>query len=115
MSTRAHPRRRRHRRRLVNKIRAPEERVLNISEVLIRRQVMTVALTASVILFGIFAYFRLPVSDLPAVDYPVIHVQVSSPGASPETMANNVATPLERRLMPIPGLEFVSPNNGQGY
>src|SRR2546429_7155516 len=63
MSTRAHPRRRRHRRRLVNKIRAPEERVLNISELFIRRPVMTVALTASVILFGIFAYFRLPVSE----------------------------------------------------
>src|SRR5205807_10292733 len=89
MSTRAHPRRRRHRRRLVNKIRAPEERVLNISELFIRRPVMTVALTASVILFGIFAYFRLPVSDLPAVDYPVIQVQVSYPGATPETMANN--------------------------
>src|SRR5213080_3828954 len=115
MSTRAHPRRRRHRRRLVNKIRAPEERVLNISELFIRRPVMTVALTASVILFGIFAYFRLPVSDLPAVDYPVIQVQVSYPGATPETMANNVATPLERQFMQIPGLELVTSNNGQGH
>src|SRR6266550_1873344 len=115
MSTRAHPRRRRHRRRLVNKIRAPEERVLNISELFIRRPVMTVALTASVILFGIFAYFRLPVSDLPAVDYPVIQVQVSYPGATPETMANNVATPLERQFMQIPGLEMVTSNNGQGH
>src|SRR6201982_3374704 len=115
MATRAHPRRRRHRRQLVNKIRAPEERVLNISELFIRRPVMTVALTASVILFGIFAYFRLPVSDLPAVDYPVIQVQVSYPGATPETMANNVATPLERQFMQIPGLEMVTSNNGKAH
>ena len=76
---------------------------------------MTVALTASVILFGVFAYFRLPVSDLPAIDYPVIQVQVSYPGATPETMANNVATPLERQFMQIPGLEMVTSNNGQGH
>ena len=88
---------------------------MNISELFIRRPVMTVALTASVILFGIFAYFRLPVSDLPAVDYPVIQVQVSYPGATPETMANNVATPLERQFMQIPGLEMVTSNNGQGH
>src|SRR5438046_10349621 len=106
MSTRAHPRRRRHRRRLVNKIRAPEERVLNISELFIRRPVMTVALTASAILFGIFAYFRLPVSDLPAVDYPVIEVQVSYPGASPSTMGKNVATPLARQYMQLPVSEM---------
>ncbi|MBZ5666855.1 MAG: efflux RND transporter permease subunit [Acidobacteriia bacterium] len=87
---------------------------MNLSEVFIRRPVMTVALTVSVILFGVFAYFRLPVSDLPAVDYPVIQVQVSYPGATPETMANNVATPLERQFMQIPGLELVTSSNGQG-
>jgi len=87
---------------------------VNLSEVFIRRPVMTVALTVSVILFGVFAYFRLPVSDLPAVDYPVIQVQVSYPGATPETMANNVATPLERQFMQIPGLELVTSSNGQG-
>src|ERR1700741_3062759 len=76
---------------------------------------MTVALTVSVILFGIFAYHRLPVSDLPAVDYPVIQVQVGYPGATPETMANNVATPLERQFMQMPGLELVTSNNGQGH
>jgi hydrophobic/amphiphilic exporter-1 (mainly G- bacteria), HAE1 family len=75
---------------------------------------MTVALTVSVLLFGVFAYFRLPVSDLPAIDYPVIQVQVNYPGATPETMANNVATPLERQFMQIPGLELVTSNNGQG-
>ena len=88
---------------------------MNLSEVFIRRPVMTVALTASAILFGIFAYFRLPVSDLPAIDYPVIQVQVNYPGATPETMANNVATPLERQFMQMPGLELVTSNNGQGH
>ena len=95
----------------------PESRraVVNLSEVFIRRPVMTVALTVSVILFGVLAYFRLPVSDLPAIDYPVIQVQVNYPGATPETMANNVATPLERQFMQIPGLELVTSNNGQGH
>jgi HAE1 family hydrophobic/amphiphilic exporter-1 len=88
---------------------------VNLSESFIRRPVMTVALTVSVILFGVAAYFRLPVSDLPAIDYPVIQVQVSYPGATPETMANNVATPLERQFMQIPGLELVTSNNGQGF
>jgi hydrophobic/amphiphilic exporter-1 (mainly G- bacteria), HAE1 family len=88
---------------------------MNFSELFIRRPVMTVALTVSVLLFGVFAYFRLPVSDLPAIDYPVIQVQVNYPGATPETMANNVATPLERQFMQIPGLELVTSNNGQGH
>ncbi len=88
---------------------------MNLSELFIRRPVMTVALSVSVILFGLVAYFRLPVSDLPAVDYPVIQVQVNYPGATPETMANNVATPLERQFMQIPGLELVTSNNTQGH
>ena len=88
---------------------------MNLSERFIRRPVMTVALSVSVILFGLVAYFQLPVSDLPAVDYPVIQVQVNYPGATPETMANNVATPLERQFMQIPGLELVTSNNTQGH
>ncbi|HEY4679273.1 MAG TPA: efflux RND transporter permease subunit, partial [Candidatus Angelobacter sp.] len=88
---------------------------MNLSERFIRRPVMTVALTVSVILFGVFAYLRLPVSDLPAIDYPVIQVQVGYPGATPDTMANNVATPLERQFMQIPGLELVTSNNVQGH
>src|ERR1700744_4567132 len=75
---------------------------------------MTVALSVSVILFGLVAYFQLPVSDLPAVDYPVIQVQVNYPGATPETMANNIATPLERQFMQIPGLEIVTSSSSQG-
>jgi hydrophobic/amphiphilic exporter-1 (mainly G- bacteria), HAE1 family len=76
---------------------------------------MTVVLTASIILFGVLAYLSLPVNDLPAVDYPVIQVSVGYPGATPETMANNVATPLERQFMQIPGLELVTSNSGQGH
>ncbi|HAI11384.1 MAG TPA: acriflavine resistance protein B, partial [Phycisphaerales bacterium] len=75
---------------------------------------MTVLLTLSVILWGVWSYTQLPVNDLPAVDYPVIQVQVGYPGASPETMANNVATPLERQFMQIPGLEMVTSKSGQG-
>src|SRR5271163_2543891 len=88
---------------------------MNLSEPFIRRPVMTAVLTVSVILFGVLSYFSLPVNDLPAVDYPVIQVNVGYPGATPETMANNVATPLERQFMQIPGLELVTSNNGQGH
>ena len=76
---------------------------MNFSESFVRRPVMTVVLTVSAILFGVLAYLNLPVNDLPAVDYPVIQVNVGYPGATPETMANNVATPLERQFMQIPG------------
>ena len=87
---------------------------MNFSEPFIRRPVMTAVLTASVILFGVVAYAQLPVNDLPAVDYPVIQVQVGYPGASPETMANNIATPLERQFMQINGLELVTSKSTQG-
>src|SRR6202050_5725010 len=88
---------------------------MNLSEVFTRRPVRTVVLTGSVLLFGLLAYSRLPVSDLPAVDYPVIQAQVNCPGATPDTMANNVATPLERQFMQIPGLELVTSNSGTGH
>ncbi|HXP62051.1 MAG TPA: efflux RND transporter permease subunit, partial [Dongiaceae bacterium] len=88
---------------------------MNFSEPFIRRPVMTVVLTASVVLFGVLAYRSLPVNDLPAVDYPVIQAQVNYPGATPETMANNVATPLERQFMQIPGLEVITSSSSQGH
>src|SRR5260370_8310527 len=88
---------------------------MNLSEPFIRRPVMTAVLTVSVVLFGVLAYFGLPVNDLPAVDYPVIQVNVGYPGATPETMANNVATPLERQFMQIPGLQLITSNTGQGH
>jgi HAE1 family hydrophobic/amphiphilic exporter-1 len=87
---------------------------MNISELFIRRPVMTVLLTVSVVFFGILAYFSLPVNDLPAVDYPVIQVSVGYPGASPETVANTIATPLERQFMQIQGLEMVTSTSSQG-
>ena len=64
---------------------------------------MTMLLTASIIVFGILTFKQLAVNDLPAVDYPVIQVSVSYPGANPETMANTVATPLEKQFTQIPG------------
>ncbi|HEX2270233.1 MAG TPA: efflux RND transporter permease subunit, partial [Pyrinomonadaceae bacterium] len=87
---------------------------MNLSEPFIRRPVMTAVLTLSVILFGVLAYFQLPVNDLPAVDYPVIQVSVGYPGASPDTIANNIATPLERQFMQINGLEVVTSQSTQG-
>ncbi len=87
---------------------------MNLSERFIRRPVMTIVLTVSAILFGALAYKQLPVNDLPAVDYPVIEVRVAYPGASPETMANNVATPLERQFMQVQGLEIVTSSSTQG-
>jgi HAE1 family hydrophobic/amphiphilic exporter-1 len=87
---------------------------MNLSEPFIRRPVMTAVLTLSVVLFGVLSYFQLPVNDLPAVDYPVIQVQVGYPGASPDTIANNIATPLERQFMQINGLEVVTSQSTQG-
>lgn len=88
---------------------------MNLSEPFIRKPVMTAVLTVSVILFGALSYRRLPVNDLPAVDYPVIQVETSYPGAGPETMASNVATPLERQFMQISGLEIVTSRSTQGH
>ena len=75
---------------------------------------MTAVLTLSVIVFGVLAYLQLPVNDLPSVDYPVIQVTVGYPGASPDTIANNIATPLERQFMQINGLEVVTSSSKQG-
>jgi HAE1 family hydrophobic/amphiphilic exporter-1 len=76
---------------------------------------MTAVLTLSVMLFGVLSYLQLPVNDLPVVDYPVIQVEVDYPGASPDTMANNIATPLERQFMQINGLELVTSKSTQGH
>ncbi|MCL2330057.1 MAG: efflux RND transporter permease subunit, partial [Phycisphaerae bacterium] len=88
---------------------------MTISERFIRRPVMTVVLTISAILFGVLAYLTLPVNDLPAVDYPVIQVTCGYPGADPQTVAANIATPLERQFMQIPGLELVTSKSSQGF
>ena len=88
---------------------------MSLSEPFIRRPVMTAVLTLSAVLFGVLCYTQLAVNDLPAVDYPVIQVNVDYPGASPETMASNVATPLERQFMQINGLELVTSKSSQGH
>src|SRR5579884_2726559 len=80
----------------------------------IRRPVMTVLLTLSVIVAGVATYGKLAVNDLPAVDYPVIQVTCSYPGADPTTMANNIATPLEKQFMQIPGLDIITSSSTQG-
>jgi len=75
---------------------------------------MTTLVMSAIVLFGVFAYFKLPVSDLPPVDFPTISVSASLPGASPETMAAAVATPLEQQFSTIAGLDSMSSTSGQG-
>lgn len=80
----------------------------------IRRPVMTVLLTLSVIVAGIATYNKLAVNDLPGVDYPIIQVSCAYPGADPVTMANNIATPLEKQFLQIPGLDIITSSSNQG-
>jgi hydrophobe/amphiphile efflux-1 (HAE1) family protein len=81
---------------------------VNISEPFIRRPVATSLLAAALLLVGATAYTQLPVAPLPRVDYPTINVNAALPGASPETMASAVATPLERRFGRIAGLTEIT-------
>src|SRR5881394_1174205 len=85
-----------------------------LSKPFIQRPVMTMLLTASLIVFGILTFRLLAVNDLPAVDYPVISVSASYPGANPETMANTIATPLEKQFTQIPGLTLSTSSSTQG-
>ena len=75
---------------------------------------MTSLVMLAVMIFGIFAYRALPVNDLPNIDFPTIQVNSTLPGASPETMASAVATPLEREFSTIAGLDSMTSTNGQG-
>lgn len=87
---------------------------MNLSEPFVRRPVATVLLTIGLCLSGIGAFFVLPVSPLPQVDFPVISVSATLPGASPSTMASSVATPLERRLGIIAGVNEMTSSSGSG-
>ncbi|MDO9116155.1 MAG: efflux RND transporter permease subunit [Polaromonas sp.] len=87
---------------------------MNLSEPFVRRPVATVLLTIGLALGGIGAFFVLPVSPLPQVDFPTISVSASLPGASPSTMASSVATPLERRLGTIAGVNEMTSSSGTG-
>ncbi|MBZ5575804.1 MAG: efflux RND transporter permease subunit [Acidobacteriia bacterium] len=87
---------------------------MNISQTFIERPIATSLLMGAIALFGAVAYRSLPVSDLPNVDFPTLLVTASLPGASPETMASAVATPLENQFSLIAGLSSMSSTNSQG-
>lgn len=87
---------------------------MNVSAVFIARPVATTLLSLGVAIAGVLSYALLPVAPLPQVDYPAISVQASLPGASPETMAATVATPLERALGSIAGVNEMTSTSSQG-
>jgi len=81
---------------------------MTLPELCIRRPVMTTLVMLGIVLFGVMAYLRLPVNDLPNVDFPTISVTATLPGASPETMASSVATPLEKEFSTIAGIDSMT-------
>ena len=87
---------------------------MNISRQFILRPVMTTLLMAAIVIFGIFGFFSLPISELPNVDFPTIVVSAGLPGADPETMASAVATPLESQFSTIAGISSMSSSSTQG-
>jgi hydrophobic/amphiphilic exporter-1 (mainly G- bacteria), HAE1 family len=87
---------------------------MNIAEPFIRRPVATTLLVLSILIFGIMGYRLLPVNDLPMIDFPTLQVSASLPGASPETMASAVATPLEKQFSTIAGITSISSTNSMG-
>src|SRR5579872_2567275 len=87
---------------------------MNFSEIFIRRPIATSLLMLAIALFGVLSYMALPVSDLPNVDFPTLTVTATLPGADPETMANSVATPLERQFTSIAGLDSMVSVNSLG-
>jgi HAE1 family hydrophobic/amphiphilic exporter-1 len=87
---------------------------VNISELFIRRPIMTMLATIALIVFGVVAYRSLPISDLPTVDYPTVTINASLPGASPQTMAASVATPLEKQLSTIAGIDNMTSTSTVG-
>ena len=86
----------------------------SVSEIFVRRPVMTTLVMIGILVFGIAAYRQLPVSDLPNVDFPTIQITATLPGASPETMATAVATPLEKQFSTIPSVDSMTSLNGIG-
>ena len=87
---------------------------MNFTELFIRRPVMTTLVMMGIVLVGVAGYRQLPVSDLPNVDFPTLQVSASLPGASPETMASSVATPLERQFSTIAGLDSMTSSSALG-
>ena len=87
---------------------------MNLSAPFIRRPIGTVLMTIGIALAGIGAFFKLPVSPLPQVDYPTISVSANLPGGSPSTLATSVATPLERHLGVIAGVNEMTSQSSTG-
>jgi HAE1 family hydrophobic/amphiphilic exporter-1 len=87
---------------------------VNLSRIFIDRPIMTALVCFAILLFGAVAFRGLPVAQLPSVDYPTIEVNAALPGASPETMASSVATPLEREFSTIAGIQSMNSVNSQG-
>ncbi len=87
---------------------------MNVSEIFVRRPVMTTLLMVGLLVFGIAGYRLLPVAALPNVDFPTISVSASLPGAAPETMASAVATPLEKRFSTIPSIDSMTSSSSLG-
>src|SRR5215472_5244300 len=87
---------------------------MNFSAVFIKNAVGTTLLTIAITLAGVAAFRSLPVAPLPAVDFPTIQVQAQLPGASPETIASSVATPLERQFAHIASLTEMTSSSSQG-
>src|SRR5947207_3435107 len=79
-----------------------------------RRPITTTLIMIAILVFGIFAYRLLPVSDLPNVDFPTLQVSASLPGASPQTMASAVALPLEKQFSTIAGLDSMTSSSALG-
>src|SRR5215467_10788912 len=84
------------------------------TQLFIRRPITTTLIMAAILIFGIFAYRLLPVSDLPNVDFPTIQVSASLPGASPDTMASAVALPLEKQFSTIAGVDSMTSSSALG-
>ncbi len=87
---------------------------MNFTELFIRRPIMTSLVMFGILLFGVMGYRLLPVSDLPNIDFPTIQVTASLPGASPDTMASSVATPLEKQFSTIAGINQMTSVSAQG-
>ncbi|HEX3432180.1 MAG TPA: efflux RND transporter permease subunit [Rhizomicrobium sp.] len=87
---------------------------MNVSEIFIRKLVMTSLLMAALVIFGAFGYASLPVSELPSVDFPTIVVSASLPGADPQTVASSIASPLESQFLTIPDVASMTSQSVQG-
>src|SRR5262249_24897437 len=93
---------------------ATEPQAMSLTDLFIRRPVMTTLVLVAILVFGLIGYSLLPVNSLPNVDFPTLQVSAQLPGANPETMASAVATPLERQFSTIAGLEAMNSTSANG-